>query len=284
MQKNPRKRFKILYFSCVLMLLFGFAQYAYAASFTLSPGSLELEKGNQYKINLNLSPGEDKVFTVKCDIMFPPELLEVTAFDLASGWMQLPTQGYDLVDNEEGRLIKSGGYPAGISENVLFGTVEFRAKKSAAGKIIIGGESFALDETNENILSPAQYTVNLTEKASTSEASEDTGVAERVAEPAVSQEDDTEEAASVYTKEDIRRLLLNASRQDGATQTPELATGSRESDIETSDRKALFDVIAEPAQRQENGSEGLLVYLYGGVGAALLGTIISFIIYINKSH
>ncbi|MCH7552011.1 FeoB-associated Cys-rich membrane protein, partial [Patescibacteria group bacterium] len=106
-------------------------------------------------------------YTVKTELRYPADLLEVKLFTFTNSWMPIAQPGYDLIDNTNGTLIKTAGYPGGVSSTVTFGTVSFLAKKSGNGTITLNKNSFALDANNQHVLSgtPA-VSFNITAPAS----------------------------------------------------------------------------------------------------------------------
>jgi hypothetical protein len=93
-----------------------------------------------------------KNYTAKIELHYPADLLEVKSFTFAPSWMPLAQSGYDRLDNLNGVLIKTAGYPAGISAPTTFGTVSFRAKKNGTGLITLNRNSFAWDANSQNVL------------------------------------------------------------------------------------------------------------------------------------
>ncbi|MDP3004534.1 MAG: hypothetical protein Q8N43_03500, partial [Candidatus Azambacteria bacterium] len=77
----------------------------------------------------------------------------VKSFNFGNSWMALSQTGYDLIDNTNGTLIKTAGYPGGLSSSATFGIVSFYAKKAGSGTIKLGNGSLALDANNQNVLS-----------------------------------------------------------------------------------------------------------------------------------
>ncbi len=56
------------------------------------------------------------------------------------------------MDNTGGALVKTAGYPGGVSAATPFGTAVFRAKKSGTAVIRVKDTSLALDAANQNVL------------------------------------------------------------------------------------------------------------------------------------
>jgi lipoprotein-anchoring transpeptidase ErfK/SrfK len=135
-----------------------------ATTISLSPASVSVNQGRTFNLIISVNPQGIKNYTVKAELKYPADLLEVKSFSFGNNWMALVQPGYDLIDNTNGVLIKTAGYPAGTSSAITFGTVSFLAKKAGKGTIQVGNNSLALDSGNQNVLSStlAQASVNIT--------------------------------------------------------------------------------------------------------------------------
>lgn len=123
------------------------------ASTTLSfaPTKITVEAGTNYNLKLVVNPHGVKNYTAKAEVKYPADLIEVKSFTFGSGWMALAQSGYDLIDNTRGVLIKTAGYPGGVSDSTAFGTISFLAKKTGSGVISIGDKSLVLDAASQNV-------------------------------------------------------------------------------------------------------------------------------------
>ncbi|MBU4368154.1 hypothetical protein KJ575_00335 [Patescibacteria group bacterium] len=150
----------------VILAMFGVSVLAMpalaATSVSLSPASVNVKAGQRFNAVIAINPQGASNYTVKIELKYPADLLEVKSFNFGSNWMPLSQSGYDLIDNENGVLIKTAGYPGGISGAANFGTVSFLTKKSGSGTIAIGNSSLALDANNQNALSGASGNVFVT--------------------------------------------------------------------------------------------------------------------------
>ncbi len=124
-----------------------------ASTLSLSPTSINVTQGQNFNLMVAINPQGVKNYTVKVELEYSADLLEIKTFTLADNWMALSQQGYDLIDNENGLLIKTAGYPGGVSESINFGTILFLAKQAGSGVIKIGDNSFVLDQVNQDVLS-----------------------------------------------------------------------------------------------------------------------------------
>ena len=151
----------------VLMLVSLFLGVGTAFAITtvsLSPTTVNVKEGQSFNLNAAINPQGVKNYTVKLEIKYPAELLEVKSFSFGNGWMALAQPGYDSLDNTNGVLIKTAGYPGGFSSVASFGTINIRAKKSGNAVIQITGNSLALDAGNQNVVSglPVETAVVIT--------------------------------------------------------------------------------------------------------------------------
>jgi len=134
-----------------------------ATDFSFSPASIDVEPGDDFTAVILIEP-EQALYTVKLELNFPAELLEIKSFIFKEGWIPLSQSEYNLVDNENGLLIKTAGYPGGLASALEFGTISFSAKQAGNGVISISNNSFALDSDNQNILNEelAQMVLKIT--------------------------------------------------------------------------------------------------------------------------
>lgn len=146
-----KKLIIVLAVVCALVAM----QSAYAASGSLglSPATKSVKAGQTFTVTVSAVPSGGSVYTVKANMQYPANLVEVTGFSFAEGWFQLTQAGYDLVDNTSGTLIKTAGFPGGVSAAKTFGTVTFRAKAAGTATINTTGLSQMLDAANNNLYS-----------------------------------------------------------------------------------------------------------------------------------
>jgi hypothetical protein len=145
---------KILTIALMIMIL---ATPAFAAtSISLSPEAINVQEGQSFDVMVAVSSQESAGdYTVKVELDYPADKLEVTSFNFVNNWTPLTQSGYDLIDNTNGVLIKTAKYPAGVSSTAVFGIVSFSAKKAGSGTIKTGNGSLVLDGNDQNVLSGA---------------------------------------------------------------------------------------------------------------------------------
>ena len=120
---------------------------------SLSPVSVNAVSGRSFNVVIAVNPQGVANYTEKIELTFPADILEIRAFNFGGSWMALSQTGYDLIDNTNGVLVKTAGYPGGLSSTATFGTISFYAKKAGSGTIKLGNGSLALDANNQNVLS-----------------------------------------------------------------------------------------------------------------------------------
>ena len=134
-------------------IMMGLTPVLAATDILFSPASITVKQGQTFILSASVNPQGVKNYTVKLELNYPADLLEVKSFTFGSKWMPLSQPGYDSIDNTKGVLIKTAGYTGGLSSIASFGTISFLAKKTGSGTIVVGDDSLALDSTNKNVLS-----------------------------------------------------------------------------------------------------------------------------------
>jgi len=151
---------KYLFVFLGLLTVFALTSVVSAATtVSFSPTAVNVTAGQTFNLSVAVNPQGIKNYTIKLELKYPADLLEVKSFSFASGWMVLTQTGYDLIDNSSGTLIKTGGYPIGLASATQFGTVSFYAKKAGNGQIQTGASSLALDGQSQNVLSGTSQTL-----------------------------------------------------------------------------------------------------------------------------
>lgn len=137
-----------------------------ASTASLSPATVSLTEGQTITLTILVDP-QGSAYTAKIALSYPANLLSVTSFNQAAGWLTLTQPGYDLIDNTSGTLIKTAGYSGGISSPKVFGTVTFRALASGTATIVMNGSTQILDANNTNTFtSGGRATVSITKPIS----------------------------------------------------------------------------------------------------------------------
>jgi len=111
--------------------------------------SQSVKAGQQVTVTIAVQPSAI-IYTSKISLSYSSDLLQETGFTLASNWMALSQSGYDNVDPISGTIIKTAGYPGGLSNAAVFGTVTFTAKESGTAHIAVAQGTQILDANNQN--------------------------------------------------------------------------------------------------------------------------------------
>jgi len=143
---------KIKYFLIALAVALAVPQLALAADLNLYSATTKTKVGSTFSVSVSVNPGADKLYTAKAEIKFPADLLEVKSFVFGEGLMPLQQAGYDLTDNAGGVLLKTAGFPGGLTAKKSFGTVIFKVKKLGVAEVSVGGNTMLLDAANGNKL------------------------------------------------------------------------------------------------------------------------------------
>ena len=122
-----------------------------AGTITLSPATREIMQGQTFTMSVNVNPAA-ALFTAKAVVRYPANLLEVKSFSFGSLWLPLTQPGYDSIDNASGVMVKTAGYPGGLSATKFLGTVTFKAKATGTATITVGSDSALLDSNSANTL------------------------------------------------------------------------------------------------------------------------------------
>lgn len=118
-----------------------------------SPTNINIKEGQNFILTVTVDPNDTKDYTVKLEVNYPPDLLEVKSFTFADNWIPLSQEEYSYIDNKNGVLVKTAGYPNGITSKTNFGDILFLAKKDGNASILVTDNSFILDSTNQNVIS-----------------------------------------------------------------------------------------------------------------------------------
>lgn len=134
-----------------IVLLIG-TKYVSASFFVFSSNKINTEVDSTFRVILNIDPSKSTIYTVKADISYPADILEIVAFNFADNWTPVNISNYSVIDNKNGKLIKTGGVPGGISDKDVFGSIIFRAKKKGKAIVSLKSPSFSLDSENKSTL------------------------------------------------------------------------------------------------------------------------------------
>lgn len=137
---------------CIIFVGLIIASSAQASSFILKPNVFAVQAGETFTLPVVVDPAGKSQYTVRLSITFTPDLLEVTSFVFDQNWIVVSQPRYDILDNKQGQLIKTAGFPRGFLSPAPFGTIIFRAKGPGSSVISFDSQSFVLDAKNKSTL------------------------------------------------------------------------------------------------------------------------------------
>src|SRR3989338_3253827 len=136
--------------SAITLSVLLFPAIVFASSITLAPTTVATTAGKTFSVTVGVNPTSGKAYTVRANLSFDPSAVELTGFTFAPKWMVLPQEGYDLEDNTNGVMVKTGGYPGGITAPTTLGTATFRAKKTGTATNAATADPLIIDAGNKN--------------------------------------------------------------------------------------------------------------------------------------
>ncbi len=148
----PSLKLKSLFFVFALAGWLVVPLVTQASSFDVSRNIITVVQGQNFTVPVTINPAGEKSYTARFTLGYPADLLEVTSFTFASSWLPLSQSGYDLIDNSNGQLIKTAGFPQGFSTAQAFGTVTFHTKQAGQAVLTVGPQSFILNAQNQSTL------------------------------------------------------------------------------------------------------------------------------------
>lgn len=147
------KKITITIATTILGILFFASPVVAATTASISPNDINVTLGQKFSITISVNPQGTANYAEKLEINYPADILEVKSFTLGSNWIAMAQSGYDSIDNTNGVLIKTAGYPGGLTSLTHFGTVTFNAKKAGKGVIKIGDKSLAFEANSQSTIS-----------------------------------------------------------------------------------------------------------------------------------
>ncbi len=131
-----------------------------ATTATFSPTTINAGVGQTFTVNVSLNPNGVQNYAEKLEVTYPASQLEVRSFTFASNWMNLAQPEYDSIDNINGVMIKSAGYPGGFSSQTAYGTITFAVKRTGTAVIKVGNTSQAFEISSQSAITGNQVSVN----------------------------------------------------------------------------------------------------------------------------
>lgn len=147
--------------SIVILLCCVTPAATFAASFELeeampasAPSSGEARParlGDTIRVPVYIDAGDESVSIALLRVTFSREMLWAKLFIPAPGWLTVPGEEYNVLDNGRGSVRVASGFEGGVSGRVFFGTLEFVAVGSGITDVIIETDSILLNLRNKNI-------------------------------------------------------------------------------------------------------------------------------------
>lgn len=144
-----KKIIKLFVLSVAFLPVFALA----STNVNLSSVKTSVNTGDIFTVNVTVSPSGESAYTSKVVVNYNSSLLEATSFSFAPTWLPLSQPGYDSMDQTNGVIIKTAGYPSGMTSAKTFGTITFRAKQSGTATISVAKSTEIYDANNKNIFS-----------------------------------------------------------------------------------------------------------------------------------
>lgn len=129
--------------------------FALAATFSVTPNKTSYNVGENIILNISVNGEGSNIYTANLISNFSTSTLSVVSFTMNDNMLPLKQNGYDLIDNQNGGLIKTGGYAGGTASS-NFGTLILRAQNIGQAELNISESSKLLDENNINKISGRQ--------------------------------------------------------------------------------------------------------------------------------
>ncbi len=124
-----------------------------ASKFSALPDTVTAIEGQEISIIVIATPEKDALnYTARMEMHYPSDIFKYDSTTYWSGWVPVVRDDYDVVDEENGMIIKTAGMPKGFNEKTIFALVKFTAKKSGSGFISFGDSSFVLNDDNFDTL------------------------------------------------------------------------------------------------------------------------------------
>ena len=141
----------LILLALLLGLSFGATKVSALTITSLSPNQVVKSVGSTFDVTIVITPDSKvPIYSAKIGLNYNPDMLEVTHFKYGDNLMQLSQPGYDVMDNANGILVKTAGFPGGLASQIIFGTVTFRVKAAGTGVVVLSANGVALDANNAN--------------------------------------------------------------------------------------------------------------------------------------
>jgi len=131
----------------LLTILFTLPMLASAASFEFAAG--DIAKGETGEVTLYVLPEGESVYSAQAVIAFDEKSLGVANVVVSSSLVELSKTGYDTQVN--GQIIKTAGFPGGITEKTALLTFSVTKLTEGVGVIAVEGTSSIYNGAGANV-------------------------------------------------------------------------------------------------------------------------------------
>ena len=147
---NIKKTEKFL--GLLMFLLILLPQITLASSISLFSSTSSVKPDKTFSLSIYVDPETTSSYTAQANIDFPANLVSIESFTYAASWFPISQPGYDSIDNVNGSMVKTAGYPGGFSSSTLFGTAVVKVKSAGSIDIYVNDKSYVLDVDSNNTL------------------------------------------------------------------------------------------------------------------------------------
>ena len=114
----------------------------------------EVTVGDRVELQVQVQPDEE-IYTVLADLSFPTDILDVVRVEGEKVWIPLTKETYDAVDEANGVVRKTYGYPGGIATSTPVFSIVFQATAEGGGTISFTSKSNVLTADGKDVFTTA---------------------------------------------------------------------------------------------------------------------------------
>jgi hypothetical protein len=153
-----KKTLSILYFLCTSFLVCTIVDAAPVVA-SIS-GTQTAHVGERVIITISYTANSSSpVFTASGDVKYDTTALDETGVSFGSSWLPVGKPPYEVT--EPGHILRTAGYPAGLSSTDRFITISFTAKKPGVTNINLTGGMALGQEDSDYGVSPRSFSINI---------------------------------------------------------------------------------------------------------------------------
>jgi hypothetical protein len=153
-----KKTLSILYFLCTSFLVCTIVDAAPVVA-SIS-GTQTAHVGERVIITISYTANSSSpVFTASGDVKYDTTALDETGVSFGSSWLPVGKPPYEVT--EPGHILRTAGYPAGLSSTDRFITISFTAKKPGVTNINLTGGMALGQEDSDYGVSPRSFSINV---------------------------------------------------------------------------------------------------------------------------